>query len=83
MAGDVNTVPLGGGCLRIEDQALRDDVHVLVDRLPADILSGIRRVLAKYAALRGRRAGGRCAVGVERTTVRYPLSPHRRAEPPG
>jgi len=83
MAADANTIPLGGGCLRIDDQVLRDDVHVLIDRLPADILTGIRPVPAKYAALRGRRPGGRCAVAVERTTVRYPLSPRRRAERPG
>jgi len=79
MAGDVNAVPLRVGSLRSDEDALRKDVHALIDRLPGEILAGIRPVLAKYATLQP--AGAHRTEGGRRT-IRYPRGPCRSQDRP-
>lgn len=80
MAGDVNTVPLDAGSLHSDEDALRDDVHALIDRLPVEILAGIRPVLAKYATLP---CSSTSTPRAGRKTILYPRGPCRRADWPG
>ena len=51
--------------MRSDEDALRKDVHALIDRLPGEILAGIRPVLAKYATLQP--AGAHRTEGGRRT----------------
>ena len=51
MPGHRSATPLGATCRPEAEGTLRNDIHALIDRLPARVLLGIRPVLAKYAAL--------------------------------
>jgi len=53
MLGNAKVVPLRGDCTQTGEQALRSDVHALIDHMPTDTLQAIRPVLAKYSVQYG------------------------------
>ena len=60
MPGHTSATPLAATCRPEVEGTLRNDIHALIDRLPARVLLGIRPVLAKYAALSDAHGVDRC-----------------------